>query len=122
MAEQEFNEESNHFDDSKNEPEAGERKKRPDLPIILDLEHPFQLGEKTYEQIEFRNKLKYKDIQHLRGDGEVQLGHFKPMIRGMTGLPSVVIDELDPVDFMRATEVVGPFLPSGPRADGTMSD
>ena len=123
MAEQEFNEDSNYFDDSANDPPYVETKKpRPELPIPLKLAYPFELGTTLYTEIIFKNRLKFRDIQHLRGDGEIQLGHFKPMIRGMTGLPSEAIEELDPVDFMRATEVVGPFLPSGLQADGTIPE
>jgi len=123
MAEQEFNEDSNYFDDSTNDPPDVKTKKvRPELPVQLKLEYPFEFGTTLYTEITFKNRLKYRDIQHLRGDGETQLGHYKPLIRGMTGLPSEAIEELDPVDFMRATKVVEPFLPSGLQADGTIPE
>jgi hypothetical protein len=106
-----FNDYENQFDDAQNEAPKETSEPVYDLPFTLTLLEPFDLGSKRYTEIEFIHRLTVGMMKHFPAQREAQkMGHSVPLVQGMTGLPTVVVESLGMRDFDAAMKVVNYFL------------
>lgn len=97
-------------------PEQAEEapKKPPELPFVVKLVSPIQLTEKvTLTELVFSNQITASMLEHLPVDEKgfkLKMGHFFPIIGGMTGQPLVVVRKLSSPDLNKAMDVVSLFM------------
>jgi hypothetical protein len=109
----EFDRNKNFFDPKKNEkPKVDSPKEdRPSLPIKLELEDPIEWGDEIISTLVFSKKLNGEMMAHLPVDEKlIQLGHFFPLIGGMTCQPYEVVERLTRADLNKATAIVTDFF------------
>ena len=111
--EEEFGFEGDDNQFSNEENEAPDNDEKIELPHTLQLTNSVKVGKKTYTQLVFQNPLTVRMMKHLPAGGDgvvIKVGHSIPMVAGMTGVPSVVIEALSAKDFMTAVTVVRHFM------------
>lgn len=90
---------------------AEEKKKKKNHRIKLTLNTPIEYGEELIEYLEFY-KPTAGDIENLGSDAKLK--DILQVAARCTRHPYSVIRKLDAQDALRAAEVVGDFLESGP--------
>jgi hypothetical protein len=84
-----------------------------ELPHTVKLSREYTVGSKTFSELVFKHPVTVKLLKHIPASsdlGAMKIGHFVPVIAGMTEMPKVVIEELLPKDFMLCAEVASAFL------------
>jgi len=95
-------------------PDVGDDNKTVELPYTLELAYPVELTKrKTVTELVFSNRIKGAYLEHLPVDaemGSLKMGHFFPIVAGMTAENVGTIRRLDRVDLMQCIKVITPFL------------
>jgi len=112
MSNNKFENADNHFGESEYDaPKVDERENRVELPYVLNFGRTVKIGEKTFEQLEFKYEPTMRAMKHMPVDQEaMKLGHFIPVVASMTDWSTARIEELPFPLFSRCIEVVSPFL------------
>ena len=92
--------------------EDEEEDKEIELPHTVKLSRSYTVGKRTFDKLVFKRPVSVGLIKHLpAGDmSNLRVGHFIPVIAGMTEMPSVVIEALLPKDFTACAGVAATFL------------
>jgi hypothetical protein len=109
-ADNEFSDDTNDFSAKENEaPVVDDENDK--LPVTVKLKRPFKFGKIEYTEIVFKFPITVGMMKAMPASEEYQkVGHQLPLISGMTGEPSSVIEMLSPADFGQCTKVVTRFL------------
>jgi hypothetical protein len=85
--------------------------------VTYKLKHPIRHTKNDVITEIVVRRLKVKDIRVLEGRDFSSV----EAVRLLTGLDSVVLDEMDGEDFIKVSELVAGFLPSAPQTGGSAS-
>jgi hypothetical protein len=109
-----FDSKENFFSNGENETPDTEEKEF-SIPHKIELKDPVDMGSKVYDSLTFKKPLSLKMVSHLpcANINNLKLGHFIPMIGGMTGEMNAVIERLSFSDTLKCIEVVNYFLSGG---------
>lgn len=89
-----------------------------DGSVTIDLRVPVMHGSEQIERMTLK-RLKGKHMRALGGGMEkAGMAEILSLAGRVSGLPPVVVDELDAVDCVVVAEVIGGFFESGPRTGG----
>lgn len=81
------------------------------LPHSMKISDPFEFGEQTYSELIFKNRLTCKMVDHFPMDMDgITRADWVPVVRGMTGAPTLAIEMLSPKDFTEAMGVAMYFF------------
>ncbi len=103
----------NYFGASENEGPKEEKTDGPvQLPYTLTFRNPVQIGKKERTEIVFVKEPTAKCLRHMPVDTEQQmLGHFYPVISGMTDKwTTAQVEELPMKALYECISIVTPFL------------
>ncbi len=82
-------------------------------PIKYVLATPVKKGDVEIKELVFARRVKAKDFQGMSADLDQDANML--LISRLTGVELYIIEELDGYDYVRAGEILGLFLGSGPK-------
>lgn len=106
-----FGDEDNNFSENENKLQDESEDEKQKLPHTVKLKRPIEIGGKKYTELVFKYPVTIAMMKALPVSEEHQkLGHFLPMISGMTGEPSSVVEMLSVDDFNVCVELARSFF------------